>query len=175
MEGLSDLPFNHGVNFAELVAQRFGRSVSPVSSHHSPFHLVASFGRSAVRLNVDSVSMMLQACLGGNAKDYNVFHLSGWMFKFSVSCKDVGFMIYKLKSFSCKPFRIFFHLYGEGGPNWRRDYELWHEEQEAEWHIVGPKSKKSYSDVVRSRPNKSVFLRLNYPSNYASRFIGPPC
>jgi len=135
---------------------------------------VASFGRSAVRLNVDSVILMLQACLGGNAKDYNVLHLSGWMFKFSVSCKDAGFMIYKIKSFSCKSFRIFIHLWGGGGPNWRRDFELWHQEQEAEWHFVGPKSKKSYSDAVKSRPNKSVFLRLAYPNNYASRFTAPP-
>jgi len=71
---------------------------------------VASFGRLAVRLNEDSVSLILQACLGGIAKNFNVIHLSGWMFSFSVSCKNFGFMIYKLRSFSCKTFAIFFHL-----------------------------------------------------------------
>ena len=44
------------------------------------------------------------------------------MFSFSVSCKNVGIMIHKLKSFSCKSFAIFFHLWSGGGPNWRRDY-----------------------------------------------------
>jgi hypothetical protein len=29
-----------------------------------------------------------------------------------VSCKDVGFMVYRLKSFICKSFSVFFHLWG---------------------------------------------------------------
>ena len=33
-----------------------------------------SFGRSTLRLNEDSVGLILQACLG-IAKDFNVFHL----------------------------------------------------------------------------------------------------
>lgn len=118
MGGLSDLSFDLGIKFSALASQHFGRSVSP-SEAPSPsiFHLVASFGRSAIHLNEDSVSLMLQSCLGGSAKAYIVFHLSGWTFGFSVSCKDIGFMVYKLKSFSCKSFSIFFHLWGDGGPN----------------------------------------------------------
>ena len=175
MAGLSDLSFTHGVNSEALVSQRFGCPVSPPSSQNAKsFHLVASFGRSAVRLNSDSVSLILQACLGGNAKDFVVIHLSGWMFKFSVSCKNVGFMVYKLKSHSCKSFAIFFHLWSGGGPNWRKDHSLWLQEQDAEWHLVGSKSKKSYADVAKSSVKKLVFLRLSYPSNYASRFLEPP-
>ena len=98
----------------------------------------------------DSVSLILQAWLGGNAKDFDVIHLSGWMFKFSVFCKNVGFMIYMLKSHSCKSFAIFFHLWSGGGPNWRKDHSLWLQEQDAEWHLVGSKSKKSYADVAKS-------------------------
>lgn len=60
-----------------------------------------------MRLNEDSASLLLQSCLGGVAKDFNVVHLSGWMFQFSVSCKNVGLLVYKLKNFSCK---FFFHL-----------------------------------------------------------------
>jgi hypothetical protein len=66
--------------------------------------------------------------------------------QFLVSCKNVGFMIYKLKSFSCKSFAIFFHLWSGGGPNWQRDYELWCHEQQSEWTLVGSKSKKSFAD-----------------------------
>jgi hypothetical protein len=37
------------------------------------------------------------------------------MFKFTVSCKNVGFMMRKLRSFSCKLFAIYFFLWGGGG------------------------------------------------------------
>lgn len=126
MAGLSDLSLDPGIKFASLASQRFGCSLSPTVAF-SPlvFHLVASFGRSAIRLNEDLVGLILQAFLGGIAKDFNVFNLSGWMFNFPVSCKSIGFMVYNLKSFSCKSFSIFFHLWGGGGPNWRRDYALW--------------------------------------------------
>lgn len=172
MAGLSDLCFDPGIKFAALVHQRFRCSVSPSSPlSSSAFDLVASFGRSALRLNEDSVGLILQASLGGIAKDFNVFHLSGWVFSFSVSCKDVGFMIHNLKSFSCKSFAIFFHLWSGGGPHWRRDYALWCAEQEAEWITVGGKFKKrSFADVVKfphlqrkfllSQRNQSLFAYL---------------
>lgn len=173
MTSLSDLCFDPGKKFAALVSQRFGCSVSlPNPPSRKVFRLVASFGRSTVRLNPSSVSLILQACLGGTANDYNVSHLSGWMFGFSVHCKNVGFMVYRLKNFSCKAFSIFFHLWSGGGPNWQKDYDLWRSEQEAEWTLVGSKSKKSFADVVRSNPSlkRPVFLRLTYPLNHVSKF-----
>jgi hypothetical protein len=42
------------------------------------------------------------------------------MYRFSISCKEAGFFIYKLKSFSCKIFAVFFFLWGNGGPNWKK-------------------------------------------------------
>jgi hypothetical protein len=131
MAGLSDLCFDPGIKFVGLVSDRFGCSVSLSDSSSRPFQLVVSFGRSAICLNHESVSLILQACLRGFAKDFRVHLLSGWMFGFSVSCKNVGFMIYKLKSFSCNAFAIFFHLWSGGGPNWRKDFELWRSKQEA--------------------------------------------
>lgn len=146
MAGLSDLCFDPGVAFSKLVSQRFGCSVSPKPPvSPSAFHLVASFGRSAIRLNEDSMGLILQSCLGGIAKDFNVFHLSGWMFSFSVSCKNVGFMIKNLKHFASKSFAIFFFLWSDGGSNWRKDYALWCQEEDAKWTTVG--SKKSYADT----------------------------
>lgn len=144
------------------------------------FLLVASFGRSAVRLNEDFVGLILQASLGGIAKDFNVSHLSGWMFSFTVSCKNVGFMVHNLKRFSCKTFDIFFHLWGGGGPNWCRDFSLWCSKQEAEWTTVGPKFKKSFAEIVKSsgkvplKPKKLVFVRLSYPKNYYRSFFSQP-
>jgi len=176
MAGLSDLCLNLGAKFEHLVRARLGCSVSPTSNSPLPeFYLVTSFGRSAVRLNADFVGLLLQSCLGEVAKDFNVTHLLGWMFKFSVSCKNVGFMIRKIRSFSCKLFEAFFHLWGGGGPDWQREVNLWTAEQEAEWCLVCSKSsKKSYADMVKSnqilkepaRPARSIFLHLQYPANY---------
>lgn len=125
MAGLSDLNFDPGIKFASLVLQRFGCSVSPtIAPFPTAFHLVASFGCSAIRLNEDSVGLILQSCLRGSAKNFNVLHLLGWMFSFSVSCKNVGIMIHKLRSFSFKSFAIFFHLWSRGGPNWQKDMNV---------------------------------------------------
>jgi len=157
MAGLSDLDFNPGLEIEKLVALRFKCVVcSPLPA--LSFLLVASFGRSSVRLNKDSVSLLLQSCLWGSAKDFRVAHLSGWMFQFSVSCKNVGLLVYKLKSFSCKVFSIFFFLWGNGGPNWIKDYNAWCLEQDAKWTLVGPNGKaahsigkKSYVEIVKSQ------------------------
>lgn len=95
------------------------------------------------------------------------------MYRFTLSCKEVGFPIYKLKSFACKSFAVYFFLWGNGGPNWRKDLDLWHQEQEAEWTKVG--NKKSYADIVRSPPKqhaRNVFQRLNFPNNYHLNFLG---
>lgn len=175
MDGPSDLYFDPGTKFQELVHQCFGCPVSP-ATHFSSFalHLIASFGRLAVRLNEDSIGLLLQSCIGGVTKDFNVFHLSGWMFSFSVSCKNVDFMIHKLKSFSCKSFAIFFFLWEGAGSNWRKEYDLWISEQEAEWTTVGSKfSKRSYEEIAKSKPvsKKSVFLHLNYPARYYEKFL----
>jgi hypothetical protein len=71
---------------------------------------VASFGHFAIRLSVDSVSLMLQSCLGGIDKDFKVLHLSGNMFRFLFFSKEIGFMIYKLCVVKCKDFDVFFAL-----------------------------------------------------------------
>ena len=169
MAGLSDLCYDPGIQFAELVHQCFGCSVSPATPFSpSGFHLVASFGRSSLRLNEDSVGLILQACLGGIAKDYNVFHLFGWMYSFTVSCKNMGFMVHKLKSFSCKTLAIFLFLWSGGGPNWRKEFDLWSAKQEVEWTLVGSKGKKkSYANIVHSSAasKKLVFVRLNFPTD----------
>lgn len=179
MAGLSDLDFLPGLEIEKIIHGRFKCSVSSPNPS-SPFVLVASFGRSAVKLNVDSVGLLLQSCVGGSAQDFKVLHLSGWMFRFTVSCKNAGILIYNLKSYSCKFFSIFFFLWGNGGPNWINDYRAWCSESEAEWTLVGPKgkpivgNKPTFAEVTRSSfPNnrQSVFKRLFYPSDYNFNFL----
>jgi hypothetical protein len=187
MVGLSDISFDPRLKFGNQISQRFGCSVSLIPSQlSSSFKLVASFGRSAIRLNEDLVGLLLQSCLGGCSSDFHVKHLSGWMFSFHVSCKKVGFMIKNLGTFSCRMFAIFFYLWGNGGPNWLREFQLWIDEQNVEWTIVsrkpgnshnhskGQSAMKSYADIVKSIPptRTSVFKRLHYPKNYADAFLG---
>lgn len=124
MVGLSDLHFQPGLGLEKLVSQHFGSLVSPPLSLLNGFLLVASFGHSAIHLNLDSVGLILQSCIGGVAKDFRVIHLSGWMYHFTISCKEVGFLIYKLKSFICKNFAVLFFLWGNGGQNWKRELDL---------------------------------------------------
>lgn len=64
MGRLSYLNFKTGLEFQSYVCDRFGSSVSPILT--SPgFVMVVSFSRSSLRLNVDSISFVLQSCLGG--------------------------------------------------------------------------------------------------------------
>lgn len=109
-----------------------------------------------------SMSILLASCfnhlLGGTDADFCVMHVSGMMFHFTVSTKDVGFYIYRSCSFECQSFEVFFSLWGSGGPNWRKNYDLWIKEKDAEWMTVqrSKSTRKTYADVVQSR---SVFKR----------------
>lgn len=54
-----------------------------------------------------------------------------------MSSSFVGFHTYKLKSFECLDFKIFFHFWHGGGPNFEVEYRNWIREQEVEWvHVV---------------------------------------
>jgi hypothetical protein len=61
MAGLSNLNFYHGIAFQQQVKERFGVSVSPISSS-SLFQPVVSFSHSAIRIDADYVSLILQSC-----------------------------------------------------------------------------------------------------------------
>ncbi|TVU04267.1 hypothetical protein EJB05_50163, partial [Eragrostis curvula] len=175
MAGLSDLDFSPGLDLQRKIADRFGTSVSP-SSPSLGFILVASFSRSALRINVDSVGLVLQSCLGGSAADFRVQFLKDWCFRFEVHSKAVGFLINSLRSFSCQLFAIHFTLWGNGGPNWQREFAKWCEQQDQEWTLVT--RKRSYAAVVRDQaarvrppPMKTVFQRLAFPDNYHLNFV----
>jgi hypothetical protein len=68
-------------------------------------------------------------------------------------------------------FKVFFHLWGQGGPNWIAEEKKFYKEQKAEWTEVKFKSSKDNSIFSRiSHPQKvadfnprvSVFERLPY-------------
>jgi hypothetical protein len=97
------------------------------------------------------VAIALQACFGGITTLYNVKALRDRSFRFSVSSSAIGFEIYISVSYSHSSFKIFFNLWGQGGPNWIAE-DFFYREQEEEWKKVKPRSSNS----------KSVFSRLSY-------------
>lgn len=62
------------------------------------------------------------------------------VFRFSVSSQAVGFHIYKLQSFECANYKIFFNLWHGGGPNYVVEYKKWLAEERNSWTSVGHSS-----------------------------------
>ncbi|KQJ97888.1 hypothetical protein BRADI_3g33962v3, partial [Brachypodium distachyon] len=118
------LDFAPGVAFRKEVKRIHGVPVHPEGkSKH--FYLAVSFGRAKFRLDVDSVGLALECCLGGLYDEFSVVHLRDRVFRFSVSTKSVGFMIHNLHKFSCAQFKCFFHLWGNGVPHWNSEFKAW--------------------------------------------------
>src|SRR4051812_1798257 len=100
------------------------------------FTLVVSFSRHDFRLDEYSVAAALESALGGSAIDLWVSYIADKVFSFNVSCKAVGFHIVDTRSYSCPQFKCYFHLWGNGGPNWLREFNIWKKECDAEWILV---------------------------------------
>ena len=81
------------------------------------FFLLDTFRRFLFWLTEDSVSLALQSCLGGRAEGFHVQFLSTNHFRFSVSCKQVGFHVYRLRRVISSQFDVYFHLWNNGMPN----------------------------------------------------------
>jgi hypothetical protein len=167
---LLELDFSPGFRLRDQALAKFGTPISP-SSNAPGFVLVATFSRSAIHLNEDSASLILQSCLGGLAKDLRVKWLSGWCFHFEVRSKAVGFLIYEPNYFACNSFAVHFSLWGNGGPNWKHEFSLWLEQEYREWTPIKPK--RSYAAVVKhgSQAPRSVFRRLQYPVDYQKNYL----
>lgn len=71
-----------------------------------------------------------------------------------VASKHVGLRIYSLSSYACHHFKLFFHLWRNGGPDWYREYSQWIIHKDQEWAMVKSKSLKS-SKISSVRPGFS--------------------
>jgi hypothetical protein len=100
------------------------------------FYLVVSVGHYKFQLNEHSMGIILQAMIGGVATDFRPQQMSYRVFKFIVASCNVGFHFFNLKSFSCEQYKVFFHLYGNGGPHWMSEYKKFIDEEEASWLLV---------------------------------------
>lgn len=131
----------------ERIRQRFDAPVTHHALDKFSF-LVVAFGRCKFKLSVDSVGLLLQAALGGCASHFFIQSLGERVFRFAVSFKRVGFFINLLRFFSCDEFLVFFHLWGNGGPNWRLEFRLFLHEEDASWSR--PKPRRSFVEVLRA-------------------------
>lgn len=92
---LSDLKFDQGLAFKDKISKKFGVLVNFIDGRNlKEFFLVAEFSRFNIKLNEDSVELILQSCFGGHASRFMVTCCQNWSFMFSVASKDVGFAIY---------------------------------------------------------------------------------
>lgn len=137
-----------------VAAEILWRYNSPVSFDPSysacEYFLVLSVGRCKFRLDESSVAAILHAVIGGQLNAFRIVQLGDWEFRFFVHSQEVGFHIYRLRSFECSSFKIFFHLWHRGGLNFRAEYNLWLHEQSSEWIEVG---KKNYNSNPLSGAN----------------------
>lgn len=91
---------------------------------------------------------------------FHVQYLSDHHFRFSVSCKYVGFHVYALKRFIGSSFDVYFHLWNNGVPHWEREKLLWEEEQEKEWiKVLSNKQKRDQKSPPCKIPKKVHFAK----------------
>ena len=150
---LPGLSFFPGISIQSEVWNRLSKPISRPVVDSLSFALVVFFGRCSFKLSPDFVGCILQATIGGSHEHFRVLELSDRCFKFFVSERSVGFFIHNLRCFSCDQYVLFFHLWGNGGPNWRSELRAFMAEEEKSWSLVRSTApKKTFADAVRSPP-----------------------
>jgi hypothetical protein len=116
----SGLDFSPGMQMAKEVQKLFHSTVHP-SSRSGHFKMIMAFGRSSFRLTKDSATLVLEAVTGGFCGYLNVALVRERVFSFTVATQSIGFYILHKRLYRCEKFKCFFHLWSDGGPNWRRE------------------------------------------------------
>lgn len=155
---LPGLSFSPGLHGQDEIRATLGFPVS--FSWADSFFLVAAFGCCKFCHTEFSVGLILQATIGGAAACFEVSLLTDQVFKFSVASKEAGLFICRLFEFECE---VSFHLWGNGGPNWRREFDLFLLEEQSSWHSATSKnhSRPSYAAVVRSSSARPPLFGAN--------------
>jgi hypothetical protein len=135
------LDFSDGISFAKSIRRKYFSAVHP-SRDSGHFTMVVCFGRTSFRLSEDSASIALEAAIGGFCGSLKVSSLRERVYFFVVSSKQVGFDVLNLRSYVCPKFKCYFHLWGNGGPNWTREFNAWQKECKEEWTLVSPSRRR---------------------------------
>jgi len=117
------------------------------------------------------VASILQATVGGHASLFRVLLLNDRVFRFSVSTQEVGFHIYKLRSFECAKYKVFFNLWHGGGPNYSLEYKNWLAEERDSWTSVGKKGPDSKTLVCLPLTGANTVPLRHGPSASSSKFM----
>ena len=88
---LLGLIFHPGVGVQVIISERFGLPVTSSGVSSSVFFLVASFGRYKFRLCPLSVGLLLEATIGGVARDFSVLQLGPRVFPLLCFFHGCGF------------------------------------------------------------------------------------
>jgi len=97
------------------------------------------------RLTEESVAMALHCCLGGSPAGFHVSYLQDRHFRFSIASKHVGLLVRALKRFTIDHFDIYFHMWRDGGENWKLEHKKWEKEEKESWSAVINKNKRKIS------------------------------
>jgi hypothetical protein len=118
MSPLPSLDLQPGLGLQVAIWKKFRKPIG-FSKEFSmkEFFLMASFDRCKFWLYASLVGYLLQGALGGSTLDFNVIQIVDRVCKFSVSCREVGFLINQLHSYQCDSFIVFFNLWNNGGAN----------------------------------------------------------
>jgi len=144
---LPGLSFDLGLAMQERIRHRFASLVTHHALDRFSFILVAAFGRCKFKLSIKIVELLLQAALGGLVAQFFVSRLGERTFKFAVSSKKVGLFFASLQFFSCDTFKVFFFLWGNGGPNWKLEYLRFCQEEDNSWSTPKLKSRVVVHDA----------------------------
>jgi hypothetical protein len=152
------LDFDVGKRFENDLYNSTGLRIHGRSRRENNFLLLATFRRYLFQLTEETVALALHSCLGGFESDFQVEYQSHNHFRFSVSCKAMGFAIYKLRRFVGKEFDVYFHLWSNGAPHWERESVFGRLKKPRNGHLFFLKSKREFLIHLR-KGKKFVLLR----------------
>jgi hypothetical protein len=92
--------------------------------------------RRSFRPTEDSVGMTMNPILDGLPSGFHLACVKPYHFRFLVASKVMGFLMQALKHVTTKHFDVYFHLWQDGGANWRKELSDWEDEEDGQWMVV---------------------------------------